>query len=135
MSNRSTNFITISQIGRTSSLVLTLCGVLKDILLVVASMVIFRDPVSGLQFFGYSIALAGMIYYRLGAEKLKEYGVEASRQWADYGNRSPLMKKLFSIVLVIVTVVILLGGIGTAFPQYDPKDYATKLGSKWSVGN
>lgn len=50
---------------------MTLSGVLKDILLVGASMMIFRDPVSGLQAFGYSIALGGLVYYKLGADKLK----------------------------------------------------------------
>ena len=44
-------------------------GVFKDILLVVASMVIFGDPVTLQQYFGYSIALAGLVYYKLGAEK------------------------------------------------------------------
>jgi multidrug transporter EmrE-like cation transporter len=47
---------------------MTLSGVLKDILLVVASLIIFRDPVTMTQVFGYGIALMGLIYYRLGAE-------------------------------------------------------------------
>lgn len=34
-------------------------------------MVIFLDPVSGLQFFGYSIALGGLVYYKLGADGVK----------------------------------------------------------------
>lgn len=81
-------------------------------------MVIFRDPVSGLQFFGYGIALAGLVYYKLGADKLKEYAAEGSRQWSDYGNRSPIMRKLLTIGLVITTVIILLGGVGSMFPEY-----------------
>lgn len=40
---------------------MTLSGVLKDILLVMCSMLIFRDPVSGVQAFGYTIALAGLV--------------------------------------------------------------------------
>ncbi|KAF2218203.1 triose-phosphate transporter family-domain-containing protein [Elsinoe ampelina] len=121
------NVSVVFLIGRTSSLVLTLSGVLKDILLVLASMLIFRDPVSGLQFFGYSIALGGLVYYKLGADKLKEYASEGSRQWADYGNRSPIMRKLLTIFIIFITVLILLGGLGSAFPQYDPKEYASKL--------
>lgn len=111
------NVSVVFLIGKTSSLVLTLSGVLKDILLVLASMVIFHDPVSGLQFFGYSIALGGLIYYRLGADKLKEYFSEGSRQWSDYGNRSPIMKKLLTIILVVITTIVLLGGIGSQFPE------------------
>lgn len=49
---------------------MTLSGVLKDILLVVASLIIFRDPITMTQVFGYGIALVGLIYYRLGVEGL-----------------------------------------------------------------
>ncbi len=52
-------------------------GVLKDILLVVASMAIFGDPVTLQQYFGYSIALAGLVYYKLGAEKLQQMTTDA----------------------------------------------------------
>jgi multidrug transporter EmrE-like cation transporter len=52
---------------------MTLSGVLKDILLVVASMIIFRDPVTAVQFFGYSLALGGLIYFKLGGERIKHY--------------------------------------------------------------
>lgn len=58
--------LTSSQIGKTSSLVLTLSGVLKNIMIVFASMLLFHDPVSGLQFFGFTVALGGLVYYQLG---------------------------------------------------------------------
>ena len=86
-------------------------------------MVLFRDPVSGLQFFGYSIALGGLLYYRLGADKLKEIASEGTRQWADYGNRSPIVRKLLAIGLVIVTAIILIAGISSMFPQYVSQGY------------
>lgn len=54
------------QIGKTSSLVLTLSGVLKNIMIVFASMLLFHDAVSGLQFFGFAVALGGLVYYQLG---------------------------------------------------------------------
>lgn len=73
---------------------MTLSGVLKDILLVMASMFIFRDPVSGIQVFGYSIALGGLVYYKLGADKLKEHLAQMQRGWADYGVRHPAVRKL-----------------------------------------
>lgn len=47
-------------------------GVVKDILLVVVSMLMFKDPVTAQQFIGYSIALAGLTYYKLGAESVNE---------------------------------------------------------------
>lgn len=89
-------------------------------------MAIFHDPVSGTQFFGYSIALSGLVYYKLGAEKLKEVAGDASRQWADYGNRSPIMRKLVSFAIVLIVFFLLLGGVGNLFPQYDASDYAMK---------
>lgn len=53
-------------------MVLTLCGVLKDILLVAASMLIWNNTVTFLQFFGYSIALGGLVFYKLGGDAIKE---------------------------------------------------------------
>ena len=124
---------------------MTLSGVLKDILLVGASMTIFQDPVSGLQGFGYSIALGGLVYYKLGADKLKvnlenlrwrlslllmifqEHMGGAQRAWADYGVKHPALRKLIVFGLVIVTIFILLGGIsqsGLAPAGYDAKNLA-----------
>lgn len=95
------------QIGKTSAVVLTLCGVLKDIMLVVASMMIWGTPVTPLQFFGYSIALGGMVYYKLGMEQIKGYAGEASRQWAEFGARKPILRKLSVIIMVFFTTVIM----------------------------
>ncbi|KAL1583773.1 hypothetical protein WHR41_07469 [Cladosporium halotolerans] len=106
------NVSVVFLIGKTSGLVMTLCGVLKDILLVVASMMIFRDPVSPLQFFGYSIALGGLVYYKLGADKIKEHMGNGQRAWADYGVRHPAARKLIVIGLVLFTLILLLGGAG-----------------------
>jgi hypothetical protein len=99
------------QIGKTSALVLTLSGVLKDILLVLASMVIFGDPVSPLQAFGYSIALGGLVYYKLGGEKLKTHIADAQRAWQEYGARAPVMRKIIIGGLVLLTIFVLLGGL------------------------
>ncbi|KAL1296922.1 hypothetical protein AAFC00_004532 [Neodothiora populina] len=60
------NVSSLLLIGKTSSLVLTLSGVLKNIMIVFASMIMFHDPVSSLQFLGFSIALGGLVYYQLG---------------------------------------------------------------------
>lgn len=115
-----------TQIGKTSSLVLTLCGVLKDILLVAASMIIFRDPVSPLQFFGYSIALGGLVYYKLGAEQIKGYFGGGQRAWAEYGAKHPALRKLIIFGLVIFTIFLILGGLGgTGNLPSGYTDYAT----------
>ncbi|KAK0723183.1 triose-phosphate transporter [Lasiosphaeria miniovina] len=111
------NVSVVFLIGKTSVLVLTLCGVLKDVMLVAASMLIWGTQVTGLQFFGYSIALGGMIYYKLGYETLKNYAGEAGRQWADFGNRQPILRRLATITLVLLTLFVLLGGLA---PTYAP---------------
>ncbi|KAG9667790.1 DUF250 domain membrane protein, partial [Aureobasidium melanogenum] len=122
------NVSVVFLIGRTSSLVLTLCGVLKDILLVVASMLIFRDPVAPLQFFGYSIALGGLVYYKLGADALKEYAGGAGRAWADYGVRHPALRKLIVFGGVLLVLFLLLGSFSSSLPV-DPKQY---VGNKYT---
>ncbi|KAL9602694.1 MAG: hypothetical protein Q9219_001684 [cf. Caloplaca sp. 3 TL-2023] len=111
------NVSVVFLIGRTSSLVLTLCGVLKDILLVIAAVVFRSEPVTGLQVFGYSIALAGLIYFKLGAETLKAKLSDAGRAWADYGVRHPALRKVivFAGMLLLATLVL----VGLAPTSYD----------------
>lgn len=117
------NVSVVFLIGKTSSLVLTLCGVLKDILLVAASMLIWGTVVSALQFFGYSIALVGLIYYKLGAEQLKGYFAEGTRQWAEFGARRPVLRKLIILSAVFVTLFFFIGGLAPTAVEYVPKNY------------
>jgi Triose-phosphate Transporter family len=119
------NVAVVFLIGKTSSLVLTLSGVLKDILLVVASVAIFFDPVSPLQAFGYSIALGGLMYYKLGGDKMKLYLGEGQRSWNDYGVRHPIMRKLIVVGLALLTLFVVFGGLAPSIaPEYDA--YAKK---------
>ncbi|KAI9692800.1 MAG: hypothetical protein M1820_009348 [Bogoriella megaspora] len=119
------NISVVFLIGKTSSLVLTLSGVLKDILLVISSMVIFGDPVSPLQAFGYSIALAGLVYYKLGADKLKEYLLQGHRAWAEFGQTRPVARRLTLIGAAALTVLLLLGGFSSHIPsEYNPNTLA-----------
>jgi hypothetical protein len=113
--------------------VLTLCGVLKDVMLVVASMIIWGTQVTGLQFFGYSIALGGMIYYKLGYETLKNYAGEGARQWADFGNRQPVLRRISIILLAVLVIFVLLGGLAPSYTAgIDPSDYLE--GAKAKMG-
>lgn len=59
-------FFFLFQIGKTSGLVMTLTGILKNIILVVASVVIWMTQITPLQVFGYAIALGGLVYYSVG---------------------------------------------------------------------
>lgn len=80
-------------------------------------MFIFRDPVSGVQFFGYSIALGGLIYYKLGVDKLKEYAGQGGRQWAEYGQTHPAMRKVIIFSVVIFALFLVLGGMAPFLPE------------------
>jgi hypothetical protein len=60
-------------LGKTSGLVMTLCGVLKNILLVLASVLLWGTVISPIQALGYSIALVGLIYYGVGYEGILTY--------------------------------------------------------------
>lgn len=100
------NVSVVFLIGKTSVLVLTLCGVLKDILLVAASMLIWGTPVTGLQFFGYGIALSGMVYFKLGYDTLKSYAAEGGRKWAEFGATRPALRKIIIGGTVLTTVFL-----------------------------
>ena len=90
---------------------MTLCGVLKDILLVCASIMIWGTPVSALQYFGYGVALCGLIYFKLGGETIKAQFSEASRQWAEYGAKHPAWRKVIVFGGILTIVFIILGGL------------------------
>lgn len=90
---------------------MTLCGVLKDILLVAASMLIWQAPVTGLQFFGYSIALGGLVWYKLGADKMREYTAGASRAWAEYGNTKPAQRRFVVLGATILMFILFVGSL------------------------
>lgn len=65
-----------TQIGKTSGLVMTLTGILKNILLVIASVMIWQTSITPMQFLGYAIALAGLIYYSLGRDQIVEISTQ-----------------------------------------------------------
>ncbi|CAK7234790.1 hypothetical protein SCUCBS95973_009052 [Sporothrix curviconia] len=112
------NVSVVFLIGKTSVLVLTLCGVLKDILLVAASMLIWGTPVTGLQFFGYGIALSGMVYFKLGYDTLKGYAAEGGRKWAEFGATRPALRKLVvaGTVLSVILMVFTYAGGSSSLP-------------------
>jgi len=58
------NVAAVFLIGVGSGLILTLAGVLKDILLITGAVLLFGKTITALQVFGYSIALAGLIVFK-----------------------------------------------------------------------
>ncbi|KAG2031400.1 triose-phosphate transporter family-domain-containing protein [Suillus americanus] len=63
------NIAAVFLVGAGSGLVLTLAGVLKDVLLVAGSVVIWGGEVGTLQAFGYSIALCGLVMFKVSGGK------------------------------------------------------------------
>lgn len=90
-------------------------GILKDILLVVASMVLFRDPVTGQQFFGYSIALGGLVYYKLGGEALQSITKDATLKFNSIRQNHP--ERLRYAVLAAGFFALCLLWFGMRRPQ------------------
>jgi hypothetical protein len=60
---------------------MTLTGILKSILLVITSVLLWRTPLTLLQSAGYALALAGLVYYSLGQDHLSR-GYHAASTWA-----------------------------------------------------
>lgn len=59
---------------------MTLTGIFKNILLVVASVIIWNTTITPLQFLGYGLALCGLVYYSLGYEMLAK-GYHSAKSW------------------------------------------------------
>lgn len=78
--------------------------------------------------FGYSIALGGLVYYKLGADKLREHYHElrlsGSEAWEKYNQKYPLKKASYAAG-ILFTVLLLFGGFrytagnGTTVPVND----------------
>jgi len=63
------NVAAVFLVGVASSLVLTLSGVFKDILLIIGSVIFFGEQVTPMQVFGYSIALGGLVLFKTSGGK------------------------------------------------------------------
>lgn len=102
---------------------MTLCGVLKDVLLVLLSIAIWGTMITNLQIFGYAIALLGLFFYKTKVEERQQFVGNLSRQWAEFGATRPVFRKFVVILLVGLTIFVLLGSlVPTYAPGYDPKD-------------
>ncbi|KAI1733751.1 triose-phosphate transporter family-domain-containing protein [Xylaria scruposa] len=58
------NVVGFSVIKKTSSLTLSVCGILKDICLIAVSLVLWKEKITILSLIGYSTTLAGIMHYR-----------------------------------------------------------------------
>ncbi|KAL7915203.1 triose-phosphate transporter family domain-containing protein [Trichoderma velutinum] len=106
------NVASVFLIGKTSGLVMTLTGIFKSILLVVASVLIWSTHISFLQTVGYTIALGGLTYYSLGYDQLVSLGTATLAWTSDFlsSNGGAMRSKRLIIVGVssFVAVIVVL---------------------------
>lgn len=115
-----------SQIGKTSAVVLTLCGVLKDIILVVASMIIWNTQVTLLQAFGYTIALSGIVYFKLGYKAVARIVPDSVAYVMSIGANRPLVRRILHISVSLLVLYVLL----RSYRPSSPFDKMSVLGGK-----
>lgn len=70
-----------------------------------------------------------MVYYKLGYDQLKGYVGEASRQWADFGARKPVLRKLSIIVLSVFVFFALFTSMAPSY-AYDPSKLTNEVTSR-----
>ncbi|KAM3547727.1 hypothetical protein MY1884_009462 [Beauveria asiatica] len=110
------NVSTVLLIGKTSAVVLTMSGILKDILLVASSILLFGDPVTGQQFVGYSIALGGLVYYKLGSETLQAIAQEATLKVNNVRQNHPVRLRYFLFAAALFLFGLLWVSLRTNAP-------------------
>lgn len=91
---------------------------------------IWGTPVTPTQFFGYAIALGGLMYYKLGAEQIKGYVGQAGRSWSEFGAQRPALRKCVVFGLVMMTIFLLLGGLAPTYAPAQTKSLKDMLNSK-----
>jgi hypothetical protein len=92
-----------------------LCGILKDILIVVVSMLLWHTPINQLQIFGYTISLCGLVYYCVGGEKLREYAFQAARAVAGYNSKNSSRWRIAIIAGSFLVLMMVMGGVAVSY--------------------
>jgi hypothetical protein len=117
------------QIGKTSSLVLTLCGVLKNIIIVLASVMIWKTMVTPTQVVGYTVAIIGLLYYSFGADSIHSFIRNHVLQKV-HRDENPIARRRRTqrvIASMLLTTVVFAGAIGGVLAGYrvemDPRVY------------
>jgi hypothetical protein len=98
-------------------------------------MMIWGTQVTPLQFFGYSIALGGMVYYKLGYEQIKGHIADANRQWADFGARKPVLRKVTVLVATAFLIFTFFGGFAPSYSEVDPATLANEVSNRFGIND
>ena len=88
---------------------MTLTGILKNILLVIVSVMIWSTHITGLQILGYAIALVGLMYYSLGYDQMIKLGQNTktwlSDVWSSPASDGKLPTRVRRFVVVLGTLL------------------------------
>ncbi|KAH8689377.1 triose-phosphate transporter family-domain-containing protein [Talaromyces proteolyticus] len=109
------NVAVVFLVSKTSALVMTLSGVLKDIILVIASLVIFHDPVTMTQVVGYTVALLGLLYYKLGDKVFADVAIKVRQHIP----KSSTRRWTLPATLLVIVLIFLLWYSGTASTYFE----------------
>ncbi|EWZ93363.1 hypothetical protein FOWG_06144 [Fusarium oxysporum f. sp. lycopersici MN25] len=127
------NVISVFLIGKTSGLVMTLSGILKSILLVAASVVLWGTHISLTQTLGYAVALMGLVLYSTGYEQLLNMWEEAVAWGTGTLNRegemSPTLRKAIMIGCLGFITVIIAGALWHYHGL--SSEHVTRVTSSW----
>ncbi|KAI1043334.1 hypothetical protein LB505_002101 [Fusarium chuoi] len=127
------NVISVFLIGKTSGLVMTLSGILKSILLVAASVVLWGTHISLTQTLGYAVALMGLVLYSIGYEQLLNMWEEAVAWGTGTLNRegemSPTLRKGIMIGCLGFITVIIAGALWHYHGL--SSEHVTRVTSSW----
>ncbi|KAF5555647.1 triose phosphate 3-phosphoglycerate phosphate translocator [Fusarium napiforme] len=127
------NVISVFLIGKTSGLVMTLSGILKSILLVAASVVLWGTHISLTQTLGYAVALMGLVLYSTGYEQLLNMWEEAVAWGTGSLNRegemSPTLRKGIMIGCLGFVTVIIAGALWHYHGL--SSEHVTRVTSSW----
>ncbi|KAF9765591.1 hypothetical protein IL306_002098 [Fusarium sp. DS 682] len=127
------NVISVFLIGKTSGLVMTLSGILKSILLVAASVILWGTHISLTQTLGYAIALMGLVLYSIGYEQLLNLWEEAVAWGTGSLNRegemSPTLRKGIMIGCLGFITVIIAGALWHYHGL--SSEHVTRVTSSW----
>jgi len=96
------NLAAVSVVKHTSTLTLSLAGVLKDMLIIVISMWRYSTPLTSLQAIGYGVSLIGLAYYKTNREPLWQKVFEMS----DPRKFNGISKVLIGVIFILMAFFI-----------------------------
>lgn len=97
-----------------------LCGILKDILIVISSLILWHTPMTPLQVVGYTVALIGLMYYMLGYERIVGFFATSRASGFIKEYRITKTRVLTIFLLFLLGFVVVLGIMGLLAVKFAP---------------